>query len=171
MGFFSLQSNKKMRKSKPKKRYVLPDPKFNDTLVTKFVNNLMYDGKKSIAYSTFYDAIALIEQRLSKGGEAVSGLEVWKKALNNVMPSVEVRSRRVGGATFQVPSEVRPDRKVSLGIKWMLMYTRKRSEKTMTEKLAGEIIAASKGEGAAVKKKDDTHRMAEANKAFSHFKF
>jgi small subunit ribosomal protein S7 len=162
---------KKMRKAKPKKRYVLPDPKFNDTLVTKFVNSLMYDGKKSIAYSIFYDAIALIEQRLSKGGEVVSGLEVWRKALNNVMPSVEVRSRRVGGATFQVPTEVRPERKTALGIKWMITYTRKRSEKTMTERLAGEVIAASKGEGASVKKKDDTHRMAEANKAFSHFKF
>jgi small subunit ribosomal protein S7 len=160
-----------MRKAKPKKRYVLPDPKFNDTLVTKFVNSLMYDGKKSIAYSIFYDAVALIEQRLSKGGEVVSGLEVWRKALNNVMPSVEVRSRRVGGATFQVPTEVRPERKTALGIKWMITYTRKRSEKTMTEKLAGEIIAAAKGEGASVKKKDDTHRMAEANKAFSHFKF
>jgi small subunit ribosomal protein S7 len=160
-----------MRKAKPKKRYVLPDPKFNDTLVTKFVNSLMYDGKKSIAYSIFYDAIELIEQRLSKGGEVVSGLEVWRKALNNVMPSVEVRSRRVGGATFQVPTEVRPERKTALGIKWMINYTRKRSEKTMTERLAGEIIAASKGEGASVKKKDDTHRMAEANKAFSHFRF
>jgi small subunit ribosomal protein S7 len=168
--FLVYNLNKTMRKSKPKKRYVLPDPKFNDTLVTKFVNSLMYDGKKSIAYSIFYDAIALIEQRLSKGGEQVNGLEVWKKALNNVMPSVEVRSRRVGGATFQVPTEVRPERKISLGIKWMLTYTRKRSEKTMTEKLASEVIAASKGEGAAVKKKDDTHRMAEANKAFSHFK-
>jgi small subunit ribosomal protein S7 len=160
-----------MRKSKPKKRYVLPDPKFGDTLVTKFVNNLMYDGKKSIAYSIFYGALEVVEQKLSKGGEVVSGLEVWRKALNNVMPSVEVRSRRVGGATFQVPTEVRPDRRISLGIKWMIDYARKRSEKGMTEKLAGEIISASKGEGAAVKKKDDTHRMAEANKAFSHFKF
>ncbi len=160
-----------MRKSKPKKRYVLPDPKFGDTLVTKFVNSLMYDGKKSIAYSIFYGALEVVEQKLSKGGEAVSGLEVWRKALNNVMPSVEVRSRRVGGATFQVPTEVRPDRKTSLGIKWMIDYARRRSEKSMTEKLAGEIISASKGEGAAVKKKDDTHRMAEANKAFSHFKF
>ena len=154
-----------MRKSKPKKRYILPDPKFKDTLVTKFVNNLMYDGKKSVAYSIFYDAISLVEKKTSE-----SGLEVWKRALNNITPAVEVRSRRVGGATFQVPTEVRPDRKVSLGVKWMIKYARSRGEKTMTDKLAGEIIAASKGEGAAVKKKDDTHRMAEANKAFSHFK-
>ncbi|WP_091507549.1 30S ribosomal protein S7 [Flexibacter flexilis] len=155
-----------MRKAKPKKRYVLPDPKYKDTLVTKFVNSLMYDGKKSIAYSIFYDACDLVEKRTSE-----NGLEVWKKALNNIMPSVEVRSRRVGGATFQVPNEVRPARKVALGIKWMILYSRKRGEKTMTERLAGEIVAAAKGEGAAVKKKDDTHRMAEANKAFSHFKF
>ncbi|SFB85397.1 small subunit ribosomal protein S7 [Flexibacter flexilis DSM 6793] len=126
----------------------------------------MYDGKKSIAYSIFYDACDLVEKRTSE-----NGLEVWKKALNNIMPSVEVRSRRVGGATFQVPNEVRPARKVALGIKWMILYSRKRGEKTMTERLAGEIVAAAKGEGAAVKKKDDTHRMAEANKAFSHFKF
>ena len=155
-----------MRKSKPKKRYILPDPKFKDTMVTKFVNSLMYDGKKSLAYSIFYDAVAVIEKKTSE-----NGLEVWKRALNNIMPSVEVRSRRVGGATFQVPTEVRPDRKVSLGVKWLILYARKRGEKTMTDKLAGEIIAAAKGEGAAVKKKDDTHRMAEANKAFSHFKF
>jgi len=155
-----------MRKAKPKKRYVLPDPKFKDTLVTKFVNNLMVDGKKSIAYSIFYKACELVSEKTQE-----SGVELWKKALNNVMPGVEVRSRRVGGATFQVPSEVRPDRKVSLGMKWMIKYSRLRHEKTMVEKLAGEIIAASKGEGASVKKKDDTHRMAEANKAFSHFKF
>jgi small subunit ribosomal protein S7 len=155
-----------MRKSKPKKRYILPDPKFKDTMVTKFVNSLMYDGKKSLAYSIFYDAVDVIEKKTSE-----NGLEVWKRALNNIMPSVEVRSRRVGGATFQVPTEVRPDRKVSLGVKWLISYARRRGEKTMTDKLAGEIIAAAKGEGAAVKKKDDTHRMAEANKAFSHFKF
>ncbi|SDM07159.1 small subunit ribosomal protein S7 [Catalinimonas alkaloidigena] len=155
-----------MRKAKPKKRYVLPDPKYKDTLVTKFVNSLMIDGKKSIAYSIFYDACDLVEKRTNE-----NGLETWKKALNNVMPNVEVRSRRVGGATFQVPSEVRPDRKQSLGIKWMIKYARLRGEKTMTEKLAGEIVAAAKGEGAAVKKKDDTHRMAEANRAFSHFRF
>ncbi len=155
-----------MRKAKPKKRYILPDPKFNGTLVTRFVNCLMVDGKKSIAYKIFYDAVAKVE---SKVGE--NGLEVWKKALNNIAPSVEVKSRRVGGATFQVPMEVRPDRKISLGIKWMINYARKRGEKTMMDRLAGEIIAASKGEGAGVKKKDDTHRMAEANKAFSHFRF
>jgi small subunit ribosomal protein S7 len=155
-----------MRKSKPKKRLLLPDPKYKETLVTRFVNYLMYDGKKSIAYNIFYDACNLVEQRTKE-----NGLEMWRKALNNIMPGVEVKSRRVGGATFQVPTEVRPDRKVSLGIKWMITYARKRGEKTMTDKLAGEIIAAAKGEGAAVKKKDDTHRMAEANKAFSHFRF
>ena len=155
-----------MRKAKPKKRYILPDPKFKDTLVSKFVNYLMVDGKKNVAYSIFYDAIKLVEKRSEE-----NGLEVWKKALNNIMPSVEVKSRRVGGATFQVPMEVRPDRKISLGIKWLIRYSRGRGEKTMMERLAGEIISASKGEGAAVKKKDDTHRMAEANKAFSHFRF
>jgi len=155
-----------MRKSKPKKRYLLPDPKFKDTLVTKFVNSLMYDGKKSIAYSIFYDACELVTKKTQE-----DGLEVFKRALNNIMPGVEVKSRRVGGATFQVPSEVRPARKLAMGIKWMILYSRRRSEKTMTERLAGEIVAASKGEGAAVKKKDDTHRMAEANKAFSHFRF
>ena len=155
-----------MRKAKPKKRYILPDPKFSDTLVTRFVNNLMVDGKKSIAYSIFYDALKQVED---KTGE--NGLETWKKGLNNIMPAVEVKSRRVGGATFQVPLEVRPDRKISLGIKWMILFARKRGEKTMTDRLAGEILAASKGEGAAVKKKEDTHRMADANKAFSHFRF
>lgn len=155
-----------MRKAKPKKRYILPDPKFGDTLVTKFVNNLMLSGKKSVSYSIFYDAIDVVSKKTSE-----DGLEIWKKALNNVTPAVEVKSRRVGGATFQVPLEVRPERKVSLGIKWLIKYARTRGEKTMTDKLAGEIIAASKGEGAAVKKKDDTHRMADANKAFSHFRF
>jgi small subunit ribosomal protein S7 len=155
-----------MRKAKPKKRYVLPDPKFRDVLVTKFVNNLMYDGKKTLAYSIFYDALAVVEKRLNE-----NGLEVFKRALNNVMPSVEVKSRRVGGANFQVPTEVRPDRKLSVGMKWMIKYSRLRGEKTMTDRLAAEILAASKGEGASVKKKDDTHRMAEANKAFSHFRF
>ncbi|MBK0401399.1 MULTISPECIES: 30S ribosomal protein S7 [Adhaeribacter] len=155
-----------MRKSKPKKRLLLPDPKYKETLVTRFVNYLMYDGKKSVAYNIFYDACDLVEKRTKE-----NGLEMWRKALNNIMPGVEVKSRRVGGATFQVPTEVRPDRKISLGIKWMILYSRKRGEKTMMERLAGEIIAAAKGEGAAVKKKDDTHRMAEANKAFSHFRF
>ena len=155
-----------MRKSKPKKRYILPDPKFQETLVTKFVNYLMVKGKKNLSYSIFYGAIDIVEE---KTGE--NGLDVWKSALNNIMPSVEVKSRRVGGATFQVPLEVRPDRKVALGIKWMIQYARNRGEKTMVQRLAGEIISASKGEGSAVKKKDDTHRMAEANKAFSHFRF
>ena len=155
-----------MRKAKPKKRYILPDPVYGDTLVTKFVNYLMVDGKKSLSYTIFYDAIKIVEE---KTGE--SGLETWKTALQNVMPSVEVKSRRVGGATFQVPIEVRPDRKISLGIKWLISYSRARGEKTMKERLAAEIIAASKGEGASIKKKDDTHRMAEANKAFSHFRF
>ena len=154
-----------MRKSKPKKRILLPDPKFNDVLVTRFVNNLMYSGKKGVGYQLFYDALAKVEARTKE-----NGLEQWRTALNNVMPAVEVRSRRVGSATFQIPSEVRPDRKISVGIKWMILYARKRNEKSMADKLAGEIIAAAKGEGAAVKKRDDTHRMADANKAFSHFR-
>lgn len=155
-----------MRKAKPKKRYILPDPIYQDTLVTKFVNNLMLSGKKSVSYGIFYDAIKIIED---KTGE--NGLETWKTALSNISPGVEVKSRRVGGANFQVPIEVRPERKISLGIKWLIKYARLRGEKTMKDRLAAEIIAASKGEGAAVKKKDDTHRMAEANKAFSHFRF
>src|ERR1043165_4620859 len=155
-----------MRKSKPKKRYLLPDPKFSDTLVTKFVNYMMEQGKTSVAYNIFYDAIGIVEK---KAGEP--GLDVWKRAMNNLMPSVEVKSRRVGGATFQVPVEIRPERRVNLSIKWLIEYSRMRGEKTMMDKLAAEIIAASKGEGAAMKKKDDTHRMAEANKAFSHFRF
>lgn len=155
-----------MRKSKPKKRIILPDPKFNDKQVTRFVNNMMYDGKKSLAYAIFYDAVELVESKTNE-----NGLETWKKALNNVMPAVEVKSRRVGGANFQVPMEVRPERKIALGMKWLILFSRKRGEKTMHEKLAAEIISASKGEGAAVKKKEDTHRMAEANKAFSHFRF
>jgi small subunit ribosomal protein S7 len=155
-----------MRKSKPKKRYILPDPMYHDTLVTKFVNNLMLRGKKSLSYAIFYDAIKIVEDKTKE-----NGLETWKTALGNVSPGVEVKSRRVGGATFQVPVEVRPERKISLGIKWLIKYARLRGEKTMTERLAAEIIAASKGEGASVKKKDDTHRMAEANKAFSHFRF
>lgn len=155
-----------MRKGTPKKRYILPDPKFQDTLVTKFVNSLMVDGKKSLAYAIFYDAVEQVQTKTEE-----NGVEVWKKALNNVMPGVEVKSRRVGGATFQVPTEVRPARKTALGMKWLIKYSRLRHERTMTDKLAAEIIAAAKGEGAAVKKKDDTHRMAEANKAFSHFRF
>jgi small subunit ribosomal protein S7 len=154
-----------MRKSRAKKRILLPDPKFNDQLVTRFVNNLMYDGKKSVSYAVFYDAMALVEKRTEQ-----PGLDVWKKALNNVMPNVEVRSRRVGGATFQIPQEIRPERKVALGIKWMIDYSRARNEKSMSHKLAAEIIAAAKEEGAAFKKKEDVHRMAEANKAYSHFR-
>lgn len=144
----------------------MPDPKFQDTLVTKFVNYLMEEGKKSVAYTIFYDAVGLVEKKTNE-----SGLDVWKRAMNNLMPSVEVKSRRVGGATFQVPVEIRPERKINLSIKWLIDYSRARGEKTMMDKLAAEIIAASKGEGAAIKKKDDTHRMAEANKAFSHFRF
>ena len=155
-----------MRKAKPKKRYILPDPKYKDITVSKFVNYLMQDGKKSLAYTIFYDAIDIVENKIGE-----NGLETWKKALGNVMPSVEVKSRRVGGSTFQIPLEVRPDRKLALGIKWLIRYARLRGEKTMVDRLAGEIIASSKGEGAAIKKKDDTHRMAEANKAFSHFRF
>ena len=155
-----------MRKSKPKKRYLLPDPKFQDALVTKFVNYLMVEGKKSVAYTIFYDAVEQVEKKTNE-----NGLEVWKRAMANLTPSVEVKSRRVGGATFQVPVEIRPERKTNLSIKWLIDYSRQRGEKTMMDKLAAEIIAASKGEGAAIKKKDDTHRMAEANKAFSHFRF
>lgn len=154
-----------MRKTKPKKRVLLPDPKFNDKVVTRFVNNLMESGKKSTAYGIFYDALEIVEKKSNE-----NGLESWKKALTNITPAVEVKSRRVGGATFQIPSEIRPDRKVALGMKWLILYAKKRNEKTMGQRLAGEIIAAAKGEGAAVKKKDDTHRMAEANKAFSHFR-
>lgn len=155
-----------MRKTKAKKRILLPDPKFNDILVTRFVNNLMYDGKKSTAYDVFYDAIEIVQKRTEQ-----DGVETFKKALSNITPSVEVRSRRVGGATFQIPSEIRPERKLSMGIKWMILYARKRNEKSMAQKLAGEIVAAAKEEGAAFKKKEDVHKMAEANKAFSHFRF
>lgn len=157
-----------MRKSIPKKRELVPDPKFKDTLVTRFVNSLMVDGKKSTALKVFYDAIEIVDQ---KSGEEENGLEVWKRALNNVMPPVEVKSRRVGGSTFQIPVEVRPKRKLALGIKWMITFASKRNDKSMARKLAAEIIAAAKEEGAAFKKKEDTLRMAEANKAFSHFKF
>ena len=156
-----------MRKTRAKKRYILPDPKFNDTVVTKFVNNLMLDGKKTIAYNIFYQAMETVQAKTEEG----EALEVFKKALSNVTPAVEVRSRRVGGATFQIPSPVREGRKMSLAMKWLIGYARKRNEKSMGEKLAAEILAASKEEGAAFKKKEDTHRMAEANKAFSHFRF
>jgi len=156
-----------MRKSKPKKRILLPDPRFNDTLVTRFVNNLMLRGKKNLAYNIFYDAMDIVAEKTQEENP----LEVFKKALANVTPAVEVRSRRIGGATFQIPSEIRPDRKVSVGIKNMIKFARKRNEKNMAARLAGEIIAASKEEGAAFKRKEDTHRMADANKAFSHFRF
>ncbi len=158
-----------MRKGSPKKRILLPDPKFNDTLVTRFVNDLMIDGKKNIAYKIFYDALDIVEKK-SKNTE-LSPLEYWKKALENVAPLVEVKSRRVGGATFQVPMEIRPSRKISISIKSMILFARKRSGRSMSEKLAAEIIAAYNSEGGAFKKKEDTHRMAEANKAFSHFRF
>lgn len=155
-----------MRKSKPRKRTLFPDPRFSDTLVTKFVNNIMLQGKKATAYQIFYDAVDAVSL---KTGE--DGLEVWKKALANVTPSVEVRSRRIGGATFQIPSEIRPNRKMSIGMKSLIKYSRARHEKSMSQKMAGEIMAAYKEEGAAFKRKEDTHRMADANKAFSHFKF
>jgi small subunit ribosomal protein S7 len=156
-----------MRRRKAKKIAILPDPKFNDVVVTKFVNNLMYSGKKSLAFRIFYDAIEIVDKKI----EDQNGLDIWRKALENVTPSVEVRSRRVGGATFQIPTPLREERKSSLAMKWLIGYSRKRNEKTMAQKLASEIIAASKEEGAAYKKKEDTLRMAEANKAFSHFRF
>ena len=158
-----------MRKAKPKKRILVPDPKFNDTLVTRFVNNLMWDGKKSTAFKVFYDAIDIIETK--KQDSEKSSLEIWKDALTNVMPHVEVRSRRVGGATFQIPMQIRPDRKKSMAMKWLILYSRRRNEKSMAQRLASECLAAAKEEGAAVKKRMDTHKMAEANKAFSHFRF
>lgn len=158
-----------MRKRVSKKRILLPDPKFNDQLVTRFVNNLMLDGKKSVAFKVFYDALDIVEEK--KQDEEKTSLELWKDALSNVMPHVEVRSRRVGGATFQIPMPIRADRKISMAIKWMISYARKRNEKSMAQRLAGEILAAVKEEGAAVKKRVDVHKMADANKAFSHFRF
>ena len=158
-----------MRKKQAKKRPLEPDPRFKDQLVTRFVNNLMWNGKKSVAFSIFYNAIEIVDQR--KQDDEKSAVEVWKEALSNVMPHVEVRSRRVGGATFQIPMQIRPDRKVSLAMKWLISFSRKRNEKTMALRLASEILAASKEEGSAVKKRQDTHKMAEANKAFSHFRF
>jgi small subunit ribosomal protein S7 len=156
-----------MRKTKPKKRIILPDPKFGDVMVTKFVNNLMFDGKKGTAFELFYDAMELVSKRVQEE----SPVNVWKKALENVTPAVEVRSRRVGGATFQIPQEIRPSRRLSLGMKWMIGAARKRNDKSMATKLANEVVAAFNSEGGAYKKKEDTHRMAEANKAFSHFRF
>ena len=158
-----------MRKTKPKKRILLPDPRYNDPYVTRFVNNMMLSGKKSKSYDIFYEAMDLIEQRTKD--EEKSALEIFKIALDNITPQVEVKSRRVGGATFQVPMEVRPDRKVSISMKAMILFARKRAGKSMSEKLASETIAAYNNEGGAYKKKEDTHRMAEANKAFAHFRF
>jgi len=158
-----------MRKSRPKQRLILPDPKFNDKLVTQFVNNLMLSGKKSTSFRIFYDALDLVEARMKEEGK--SSLEIWKKALENVTPAVEVKSRRVGGSTFQVPTEIRQERKVSISMKNLILFARKRGGKSMADKLAAEIIAAYKMEGGAFKKKEDTHRMAEANKAFAFFRF
>jgi len=154
-----------MRKTQAKKLPLAPDARYNDVLVTRFVNNLMWQGKKNTAYNIFYDAMEKVAKTTNE-----DGYDIWKRALSNVTPAVEVRSRRIGGATFQIQSEVRPDRKISLSIKWLIRYSRERNGRSMADKLAGEIVAASKGEGAAFKKKEDTHRMAEANKAFSHFK-
>jgi len=155
-----------MRKKRAEKRYVKPDPKYNDVLVSKFINSLMYDGKKSVTRKMVYDAFNIIETKTQK-----AGLEVFKKAISNVQPLIEVRSRRVGGATYQVPTEVRPERRIALAMRWLKNYSRSRSEKSMSQKLAGELLAASNNEGSAVKKKEDTHKMAEANKAFAHFKW
>jgi small subunit ribosomal protein S7 len=154
-----------MRKRKPKKRIIQPDPRFGDPMVTQFVNNLMWAGKKATAYSLFYDSMDIIQEKTGEDPH-----EAWKKALQNITPGVEVRSRRVGGATFQIPTEMRPARKISVGMKWLIKYSRARNGKGMSEKLAAEIMAASKGEGAAVKKKEDTHKMAESNRAFAHFR-
>jgi len=158
-----------MRKTKPKKRILLPDPKYNDLLVARFINDLMKDGKKSLAYSIFYDTLDIVEKRMKD--TELTPLEIWKKALENITPAVEVKSRRVGGATFQVPMEIRQERKVAISIKNLILFSRKRSGRSMSEKLAAEIIAAYNGEGGAFKRKEDTHRMAEANRAFAHFRF
>ena len=158
-----------MRKAKPKKRILLPDPKFHDTEVTRFVNNLMLQGKKSIAYSIFYDAIDMVGEKMKDSDKAP--LDIWRQALENVTPQIEVKSRRIGGANFQVPTELRPERKVSLAMKNMIQFSRKRSGHSMAEKLAAEIVAAFNNEGGAFKRKEDMHRMAEANKAFAHFRF
>ncbi len=158
-----------MRKSKPKKRLILPDPKYQDQLVTRFVNDLMYHGKKTKALKIFYDALEVVENKLKK--EEKSPIDIWKQAMLNITPAVEVKSRRIGGATFQVPMEVRPGRKVAIGVKHLIAAARKRKGKTMATKLADEIIAAYKEEGAAFKRKEETLRMAEANKAFAHFRF
>ncbi len=157
-----------MRKAKPKKRILLPDPKFSDVLVTRFVNNLMLDGKKSIAYSIFYDAMEIIGEKMKDADKAP--LDIWRQALENITPQVEVKSRRVGGATFQVPMEVRPERKISLSMKNLVLYSKRRPGRSMSEKLAAEVMAAYNQEGAAFKRKEEMHRMADANKAFAHFR-
>ena len=158
-----------MRKAKPKKRVILPDPVYGEVKVTKFVNNLMYDGKKSIAYSIFYDALEIVKNKMQN--EEKSSIEIWKKALDNVTPQVEVKSRRIGGATFQVPTEIRPDRKEAISMKNLILFARKRSGKSMAEKLSAEIMDAYNEQGGAFKRKEDMHRMAEANRAFAHFRF
>ena len=158
-----------MRKATPKKRVVLPDPVFNEVKVTKFVNHLMYDGKKSIAFDIFYGALEVVKTKLPN--EEKSALEIWKKALENVTPQVEVKSRRIGGATFQVPTDIRPDRKESISMKNLINYSRKRGGKTMADKLAAEIVDAFNEQGGAFKRKEDMHKMAEANRAFAHFRF
>jgi len=155
-----------MRKKRAEKRYIKPDPKFNDVIVAKFVNTIMYEGKKSVARSIVYGAFDILEEKTKK-----PGLEVFKKAMSNVQPLIEVRSRRVGGATYQVPMEVRPERRIALAMRWIKTYARKRTEKSMAAKLANELLAASNNEGSSVKKKEETHKMAEANKAFAHFKW
>ena len=158
-----------MRKAKPKKRILLPDPKFNDPYVTRFINNLMYDGKKTVAFRIFYDSLEIVSDKMKNAEK--TPLEIWKQALDNITPHVEVKSRRVGGATFQVPLEIRPDRKVSISMKNLILFARKRTGRSMADKLAAEVMAAYNNEGGAYKKKEDTHRMAEANKAFAHFRF
>ena len=158
-----------MRKAKPKKRILLPDPKFNDPYVTRFINNLMYSGKKTVAFRIFYDSLDIVGDKMKNTEK--SPLEIWKQALDNITPHVEVKSRRVGGATFQVPLEIRPHRKVSVSMKNLILFARKRTGHSMAEKLAAEVMAAYNNEGGAYKKKEDTHRMAEANKAFAHFRF
>ena len=158
-----------MRKAKPKKRVILPDPVFNDQKVSKFVNHLMYDGKKNVSYEIFYKALDTVKEKMSS--EEKSPLEIWKQALDNITPQVEVKSRRIGGATFQVPTEIRPDRKESISMKNLIGYARKRGGKTMADKLAAEIMDAYNEQGGAFKRKEDLHRMAEANRAFAHFRF
>lgn len=154
-----------MRKRKPKLRALTPDPRYKDTVVTRFVNMMMYDGKKSTAFTVFYEAMDIVEERSEHGAH-----ETFKKALNSVMPNVEVRSRRIGGATFQIPTEIRPSRRMSVAMKWLINAARKRSGKGFATKLSAEVLAAAKGEGAAVKRRDETHRMAESNRAFAHFR-